>query len=84
MYNEYGIRIWHCLPILIDLECEEEEIANQSDSGTPTLRGQQARMSGRKRAYSETITIVEQFSPSFPDAKCRQASNLHNEREKER
>jgi hypothetical protein len=28
--------------------------------------------------------MVDQLSPTSPDAKCRQASNLHNKREKER
>lgn len=64
----------------IDLECEEE-VATQSDGGlAETNAGRQAL--GRKRMYSETI--MEQVSPSSPDAKCKQASNLHNERERER
>ena len=66
----------------IDLECEEE--TTDSTSADRETGGQQARLSGRKRTYSETTTIMDQFSPTSPDAKCRQASNLHNKREKER
>lgn len=72
--------------LCVDLECEEE-VATQSDGGlAETNAGRQARAEreslGRKRMYSETI--MEQVSPSSPDAKCKQASNLHNERERER
>lgn len=68
--------------LYVDLECEEE-VATQSDGGlAETNAGRQPRALGRKRMYSETI--MEQVSPSSPDAKCKQASNLHNERERER
>lgn len=59
-----------------DSECEEEEGATQSDSGV-TADGHR-KVCGRKRLSSE---ITDQLSP---DAKCRHASNLHNERERER
>lgn len=73
------------LHLYIDLECEEEEVASQSDSLTgqaASRPGQAASVSGRKRMYSETT--LEQFSPTSSDTKCRQASDLHNERERER
>ena len=62
-----------------DSDCEEEEGATQSDSGV-TAEGSsgQRKMLGRKRLFSET---ADQLSP---DAKCKQAHNLHNERERER
>lgn len=67
--------------LYVDLECEE--VASQSDGGLAEKdAGRQARALGRKRMYSEAM--MDQTSPASPDAKCKQASNLHNERERER
>ena len=39
---------------------------------------------GRKRTHSEMTTMTGTQSPTALDAKGKLASNLHNEREKER
>ena len=69
-----------------DLEEEVETANTQSDSGLTESgqRRQHVRVSGRRRMHSETTNVMEQFSPTSNDERCRQASNLHNEREKER
>ena len=77
------------LIIIIDLEEEEVHVGDVQSDGGLTERTQreqqQARASGRKRVHSETASGARRLSPAPTDAKCsKQASNLHNEREKER
>jgi hypothetical protein len=75
----------------IDFECEEEEVGGVQSDGSLFSEGGQGSggVAGRKRLHSEAATAaaninLTEMPSSSRDAKCKQASNLHNEREKER
>jgi hypothetical protein len=74
----------------IDFECEEEEVGGVQSDGSVFSEGGQGSggVAGRKRLRSEAATAAANINltetSSSQDAKCKQASNLHNEREKER
>ncbi|CAI8035350.1 hypothetical protein GBAR_LOCUS19851 [Geodia barretti] len=73
-----------------DFECEEEEVGGVQSDGSSFSEGGQGSggVAGRKRLRSEAATAAANINltetSSSQDAKCKQASNLHNEREKER
>ena len=57
----------------------------QSDSSSLGDGGHRPGVGGRKRLYSEATAAANVTETSSSrDAKSKQASNLHNEREKER
>lgn len=86
--NRFQCYIYFSDSLVYFIDLEEEEVADtQSDGGLTDLaqKEQDTKVSGRKRMHSETTAATRQTFPGSPDTKCsRQASNLHNEREKER
>ena len=72
-----------CVSFFSDLECEEEEVSGAHSDSEVTGRDQEEVVAGRKRMHSETTSTTDSLEHSR-DERGKQASNLHNEREKER